>query len=128
MGVHCNYCSKPAELVSGKTIYPHRKDLYRRKYWLCRPCGAYVGCHAAGKNGDGTKPLGELADLELRRARNKAHAMFDPLWKEGRMKRGSAYRWLSRVLGIRQAECHIGMFDVNQCEQVVDACIARGRK
>ena len=51
--VDCDYCQKPAELVTGATIYPHRNDLAHLRFWRCVPCEAYVGCHKAG---DGTTP------------------------------------------------------------------------
>jgi len=74
------YCRAAALLVSGAVLYPHREDLAELKFWQCEPCKAYVGCHRAGVgHGDGSKPLGTLANEELRRARNRAHAAFDPL-------------------------------------------------
>lgn len=42
---------------------------------------------AGGGIGDGMVPLGRLANAELQRWRNTAHAMFDPLWKSGSMSR-----------------------------------------
>ena len=30
--VTCNYCGRPAMLVTGRSIYPHRPDLYKNKY------------------------------------------------------------------------------------------------
>lgn len=77
MTVICSYCNKPAELVTGKEIYPHRPDLYPKKFWRCRPCTAYVGCHKPNAGyGDGTRPLGRLANAELRAAKSAAHAAF----------------------------------------------------
>ena len=113
----CPYCSQPAKLVTGQDIYPHRRDLWAKKFWQCAPCDAYVGCHQGGEI-----PLGRLANAELRAAKMRAHAAFDPLWKEGTMSRTEAYAWLSRTLGIPGKECHIGMFDVDRCRKVVDAC------
>ena len=127
MRVICHYCDKPAALVTGSAIYPHRPDLFALKFWRCDPCDAHVGCHAAGKGqGDGTQPLGRLANAELRRAKSRAHAAFDPLWKSRQMNRRDAYYWLSRQLGISFANCHIGMFDVEQCKAVVRAVETRG--
>lgn len=124
--VACDYCGGSAELVTGSDIYPHRPDLTALRFWRCAPCGAYVGCHKAGNGyGDGTRPLGRLANAELRAAKSAAHAAFDPLWKSGRMRRGDAYRWLSDKLGIPQAQTHIGEFDVETCRRVVAACSAR---
>lgn len=121
--VKCDYCGNAAKLVTGKAIYPHRTDLHRLSFWQCEPCHAYVGCHKKeGGNGDGTKPLGRLANAELRAAKKRAHAAFDPLWRERGMKRHEAYAWLGEKLGVSKADCHIGMMDVETCERVVAAC------
>lgn len=113
----CPYCGKAASLVGGINIYPHRPDLAEKKFYQCAPCDAYVGCHPGTTN-----PLGRLADAELRKAKMAAHAAFDPLWKEGNKKRGSAYAWLCDQLGIEKKDCHIGMFDVEMCRRVVEVC------
>lgn len=66
--VPCGECAKPAGLVDGRTIYPHRPDLAAKHFWKC-VCGAYVGCH------DGTfKPKGSPCGPKTRRARIEAHA------------------------------------------------------
>lgn len=115
--VLCHYCMAPAELVGGDVIYPHRADLANKLFYRCEPCGAYVGCH------DGTdKPLGRLADAELRAAKSAAHRAFDPLWRSKQMKRSEAYKWLAEQLGIEGKDCHIGMFDVETCWRAVRAC------
>lgn len=115
--ITCAYCGNPVMRVTGQAIYPHRKDLYAKTFWRCVPCHAYVGCHP----GTGT-PLGRLANAELRSAKMKAHAAFDPVWKSGSKKRGSAYGWLSDKLAIEKKDCHIGMFDVATCNRVVEVC------
>jgi hypothetical protein len=113
----CPYCGEFSKLVDGSVIYPHRPDLFAKKFYQCAPCDAYVGCH------DGTtKPLGRLANAALRAAKKRAHAAFDPIWKSGQKKRGSAYAWLADRLGIDKQDCHIGMFDVDQCRRVVEIC------
>lgn len=131
MAVMCPYCAQPAQLVTGAEIYPHRMDLERLSFWACFPCGAYVGCHRAGcwlwKNGkkvisDGTVPLGRLANAELRRAKQAAHAAFDPMWTDRGQPRKTAYAWLAFKLGIPVDECHIGEFDVERCRLVVQLC------
>jgi len=113
--VICPYCDKPAQLVSGVDIYPHRNDLFHRFFWKCDPCKAWVGCHEKANRA----PLGRLANAELRKVKQSAHAIFDPLWKTGRMKRSEAYSLLSNLLGISKTNCHIGMMDVDQCKVVV---------
>ena len=126
MAPTCPYCARASVLVTGDAIYPHRPDLFDKKFWRCAPCDAFVGCHPpktapGGGQGDGTVPLGRLANAELRRLKTRAHAAFDPLWKSRRMRRRDAYAWLARELGISTANCHIGMFDEDACRAVVAA-------
>ncbi len=120
--VRCPYCDKVADFVDGRTVYPHRPDLARLRFYVCEPCGARVGCHRGTNN-----PLGVLANGPLRTARLSAHAAFDPLWKGGGMSRASAYKWLASELGISESDCHIGMFDEDQCARTVAAVSARAR-
>lgn len=111
----CPYCGHPSLFLDdSSTLYGGKN--YGPAY-ACRPCHAWVGCHPGT-----TTPLGRLANKALRRARNRAHAAFDPIWKEGLMKRGDAYAWLADQLGIERKDCHIEMFDNAQCERVV--CVA----
>ena len=126
--VTCPYCDRPAELVTGATVYPPRMDLIDLRFWRCAPCGASVGCHKAGAwmwvggervVSDGTLPLGRLATAELRWAKSAAHAAFDPLWKARRMTRRSASQWLAGKLGVSYDNCHIGMFDLDRCRDVL---------
>lgn len=112
--VACPYCGELAAFVTGTVIYPHRPDLSRRMFYHCLPCDAYVGVHSGT-----TRPFGRLADANLRRLRNRAHAAFDPVWKGGPLRRGAAYRWLAERLGVPAHECHIGGFDGPMCERVV---------
>lgn len=119
----CQYCKQEAKQVTGKEIYPHRPDLHHKDFYQCEPCGAYVGCHPTS-----TVPLGELADKETRTARQKAHAAFDPIWKNKEMSRHKAYHWLSSVLGIKHEKTHIGMFDAETCRKVEWAVKSRAEK
>lgn len=120
----CPYCGQSPKKVFGLTLYPHRPDLAEKKFWQCAPCDAYVGCHP---NQDWV-PLGRLANAELRAAKVRAHAALDPLWKSGRMTRGMAYQWLAQKLKIEKSQCHIGMFDVETCNRVVEVCDERYKK
>ena len=121
-GIRCDYCERPAQLVTGAAIYTTRPDLHHKNFYLCTRCDAYVGCH-----GETERPLGRLANCELRLAKRTAHAAFDPLWLNGTLSRYGAYRWLSDRLGISRKECHIGKFDVEMCERVVSVCKRRAR-
>lgn len=118
--VTCPYCKSRAKLVTGEVIYPHRQDLYHKKFYYCKKDAAYVGVHEGT-----TKPLGRLADKKLRVAKVAAHNAFDPLWKNAddpKKARKEKYSWLARKLNIPATECHIGMFDVATCNKVVEIC------
>lgn len=120
----CPYCDQSARLVDGLWVYPHRPDLKEKMFWMCDPCDAWVGCHKAkkkGGRGDGTIPLGRLANSRLRKLKQEAHKVFDPLWKNGPFRnRTMAYRWLAQQLKLSYADCHIGMFDDERCLQVIE--------
>jgi hypothetical protein len=114
----CQYCNSTAELVTGEDIYPHLEYLHHKHFWRCVPCRAYVGCHDAGNGyGEGTRPLGVLANAELRAAKKAVHDLFDPLWKSGGKGRKKAYRWLAGQMGMPADDCHVGAFSVEQCRQ-----------
>lgn len=115
--ISCPYCQRPARLVLGSVVYPHRKDLQGKRFWACMACDAYVGCHQGS-----TTPFGRLANAELRRAKQAAHVAFDALWKSGKFSRREAYQWLATQLGVTSEECHIGKFDLKQCKRVVAVC------
>lgn len=115
--ITCPYCGEWAEKTTGYKVYPRRPDLHHLVIFACLPCDAWVGTH---KNSG--KPLGRLANAELRRAKMAAHAAFDPLWKGGQMSRKQAYKMLADKMGLKPEETHIGMFDVEQCNTVVILC------
>ena len=81
-------------LTTGAEVYPHRSDLFAKKFWRCQTCGNYVGCHAGTD-----KPLGNIPTEELRKARNHIHALLDPLWKRGMIARGDLYSMISGRIG-----------------------------
>lgn len=113
--VFCDYCGRRAEYVDSKVIYGRSYGMV----YLCRACNAYVGVH---KGTD--RPLGRLANAELRHWKKAAHAEFDPLWQYGRFqgRRKAAYRWLSEKMGLPESKTHIGMFDVALCKRVIEIC------
>ena len=117
--VICNYCGRKTELVDSKVIYGTSYGMM----YLCRHCNAYVGCH---KGTD--RPLGRLADAELRYWKKAAHAVFDPLWRQGRFRgqRKAAYEWLAEQMGLPVEQTHIGMFDIAQCKQAIKIVQEKG--
>lgn len=113
----CNYCGGKAILVNGKRIYPWEglKKVWKKKFWLCSPCDAYVGCHPGGD-----RRLGTLANKPLRSLRIRCHEQFDKLWKSGPMKRQYAYIWLQDKMGLQPEQAHIGKFDEEQCLKLLE--------
>lgn len=93
--LYCTGCEQEvqARLTDGHERYPHRPDLYDLPFWKCDTCGAWVGCHH--KTDNPTKPLGYLATPAILDARKKIHALLDPLWKSGKIKRGQAYAYVT---------------------------------
>lgn len=117
----CIECGSATALVTGEAIYPHRPDLYSKKFWLCE-CGAYCGCHGVTE-----RPLGNPCGSATRHARMAAHRVFDPIWKSREMGRREAYTWLSEMMGLAPEQTHIGMFTRDQALEVVRHCRERRR-
>ena len=111
----CPYCSREAILVDGAMLYPGNSSIATKLFWSCPSCDAHVGCHPGT-----TKPLGTLADANLRELRVRAHRLLDQLWKTETMTRTEAYAWLGGHMGLHPAHCHIGMFTLEQCQQVLE--------
>lgn len=120
-GRKCHYCNVKTKLVNSRVIYG--KD-YGYAY-LCKQCGAYVGCHWGTKISKGI-----VANEDLRKLKRDAHRFFDVLWKRKSVKAGvsenkarrMAYKWLSNQTGITEEFCHIGMMNESECKMVIDLC------
>lgn len=117
----CPYCGRKPKYVDSSIVYGKSYGMI----YFCGDCDAYVGVHY----GNSGKPLGRLANRELRSAKKEAHFYFDHLWKratkKGRSKsdaRSAAYKWLGENLNIPKEHTHIGMFDVDMCKRVVEIC------
>lgn len=114
----CPYCGE--EVILRKSNYVYNNNKYLGYMWVCADfpkCDSYVGCHP-----NTTRPLGVIADRNLRRLKTLAHRSFDPIWKGGDMNRRQAYTWLSKQLGIETKDCHIGMFNENLCKRTIEVC------
>lgn len=125
----CPYCNIVSVMTTGAKVYPHLRHLADKPIWECPNCDARVGCHPNTE-----KPLGELANGELRRARQILHnRMLDPLWKRAPemacyagytdkkkilgAARGRTYAYLAHRMGVDRKKCHTGMFTLEQCRQ-----------
>jgi len=102
----CEYCGKEAEYIDSKDYYGVSYGMI----YLCRDCDAMVGTH---KNSG--KPLGRMANKELRELRKKAHNMLDVLWRNGYMGRQKVYELMYKETGVK----HIGWTDINDCRKVI---------
>lgn len=110
----CNICGSPVKFTDSIEVYHTRS--YGNIY-LCvnAKCGARVGVHK-----DNNYPLGTLADEATRKARKKAHAMFDRLWKGKKLDRKDAYKEMQKIMGMSEEEAHIGRFSVEQCNYPIE--------
>ncbi|MFY9480251.1 MAG: zinc-finger-containing protein [Aquabacterium sp.] len=118
----CRHCGAEVNLVSNAEIYGREYGEWPWTFMCQGPnCRAYVGLHPFTGI-----PMGTLATAPIRNARKAAKDLFNPLWQSGQMTRDEAYAWLAGELGIANVEhCHIGWFDVEQCNQVIRAVKAR---
>lgn len=112
--VVCPFCKSSVSLVDSAKVY-------RRSYGFIYLCDRYPLCDARVRcHPNSNKPLGTLADKELRRWRSLTHRHFDPLWQSGIFtSRNAAYKWLARVMGLPPAKTHVGMFDKQQCIRAI---------
>lgn len=102
---NCRYCKEKVDLLKMEYGFIYQ----------CSLCKARVGCH---KNT--TKPLGTLANSELRKLRIQAHKDLDSLYVLKIMKRYEVYSWLSRQLNKRAKDTHIGLFDIEDCHRTIE--------
>ena len=116
----CPYCGAEVVLKEAYEVYGTERSKKYPKMWVCSnfpKCDAYVGCH------EGTDiPMGRLANARLRTLKMEAHKQVDVLWKSGLMSRREAYRWLADMMNMELDDCHIGMFDIKRCQQVIHLC------
>jgi hypothetical protein len=106
----CPYCGKEALWCDNKEIYGRSIGRSHMIYY-CGRCDAYVGCH-----NNTTKPLGTMANKELRQARIKAHDHLDKFWKSGTWSRTEMYTKVSIELGKR---IHMGESDLEMCQKII---------
>ena len=99
MKLWCCQCQAEIEarLTTGAEIYPHRPDLATLPRWVCDGCKNHVGTYH--KTSMPTKPLGNIPSQEIKKARILIHALIDPAWKSGKVKRRAIYAHLSDKLG-----------------------------
>ena len=100
MKIFCVECQKDIKpkKVSGSMVYPLSPRLAHDSFWMCNSCKNFIGCHK-NANKNKTRPLGVIANKELKQARIQLHNIIDPIWQSEKMKRGSVYAVISKELG-----------------------------
>lgn len=113
--VICPNCGGKGILEDSAKVYHGRS--YGMMY-ICEnypQCDSYVGVHKGTP-----RPLGVMANGELRTLKKQCHERFDEFWKSGAMSRQKAYRKLQRLMNLPPQKAHIGMFSVEQCRQLLE--------
>lgn len=98
--LYCCGCEKYVKpsLVNGRTVYPHRKDLFKLPFWRCDDCGNFVGCHH--KTRKPTTPLGCIPTKAIKKLRMEIHNKYlDPLYMEYGKDRKAIYKYISDRIG-----------------------------
>ena len=122
----CRYCGGVIRLVPADTVYRNssgRFGMKSEKIYQCQNCNARVGCH---KGTD--RPLGNVANEVLRLKRIETHRVFDSFWKRRHMSRTAGYKWLAKKMNLPEDAAHIGGFEMDQCQRVIDLCRAEMQK
>lgn len=116
----CPYCGSPAVCRPASTVYKNNLQTKGSYLYLCSrwpACDSYVSAHNRDR-----RPMGTLANGELRHKRILAHRAFTRLQKELHMEKWAAYLWLEGKTGLDCAHTHIGMFTEERCDQVIQFC------
>lgn len=116
----CRYCGGVIRLVPASSIYGKSTDrlgMRGENIYQCQNCNARVGCHKGSR-----RALGNVANEVLRLKRMETHRIFDAFWKQRNMSRTAAYKWLAEKLELPVGETHIGGFEMDQCQQVIELC------
>ncbi len=123
----CRYCGGVIRLVPAESIYgiaaAKRLGLLGEKIYQCQNCNARVGCHKGT-----ARPLGNVANETLRMKRMETHQIFDAYWREKGMSRTAAYRWLANRLHRPVQKTHIGSFEMDECQRVINLCCRNEKK
>ena len=95
----CRYCGGIIRLVPAADVYgssTERLGMQNEYLYQCQNCNARVGCHKGT-----ARPLGDVANEILRLKRIEAHQV------------------------LSEEETHIGGFEIDTCQRVIDLCRAK---
>lgn len=122
----CRYCGGVVHLVPAAKIYgfaAKRLGIEKEKFYQCQNCNARVGCHKGSM-----RPLGNLANEVLRLKRMETHQVFDAFWKAQGMSRTQGYKWMAKKLKLPEDLAHIGGFEMDQCQKLINLCEKEQKK
>ena len=121
----CNICGGHVIYMKVDKVYGKNNLKYQTSGYCyrCINCGALVGTHKARPD----EAMGILANREMSEMRQKSHALFDKLWKNGK-QRTAMYHKLADELGIPFEECHFAYFTMEQLEKVYSILIKMWRE
>ena len=112
---YCPYCDAEATVSDSAEIYRGRSYGLALICTRWPECDAFVSCHPGSD-----RPMGYMANRELREARKKAHAAFDPRWKHTKLTRKGAYQLMADLLKIPLGQAHISHLNLEQCAIVTN--------
>lgn len=124
-----NRCGKPCTVHIAKDPgYLGRQPMSMGiTTWIRRNTCMYAAAilpviHTLGHTKKSMRPMGTMADSNLRNKRIEAHRALDAIWKNGYMTKHSTYIWLQNRLNLREKDTHIGKFSYYLCEQTIREC------
>lgn len=113
--MRCPYCGSTVVYKSGKEMFKSCPEGVN--YYVCTN---YPECDTFIKTmPNSNKPIGTLANKELRMLRRDAHSYFNQLYLSGAMSKEEAYLWLANTLGCPKREAHIGQLREYSCKLII---------
>lgn len=116
LDLFCPYCRARAKLVKQSEVYGSKAFNPDEYMYVCsnfnNGCDAYVLTHKGT-----TKPLGILANSEVRNLRIKAHRAIDSVIESGVMDKGQIYKYLETYFG--QKPFHLGSSGIYNCQETI---------
>ena len=118
--IRCPYCNSPAILRPAGTVYGRNVKTKGSHLYVCShwpECDAYVAAHKSDN-----RPMGTLANGDLRHKRILAHKAMEEYRAKPRMDKWGLYLWLQGKLNLDSRHAHVGMFTEEQCDRVMFEC------
>ena len=120
--LYCPYCGRMAVLRPAKHVYGSQNLDPGNYLYVCSgypSCDSYIGVHKKTM-----RPMGTLANGDLRHKRIEAHRALNQVVNSGIMKKKGIYIWLQNRFGLREKDMHIGKFSEYWCEETARECKA----